>query len=170
MSRSQTITWAGILLWVTLVADTAGSMAIACSCATIGEPNAASYKVQYDTIFVGIPVLIASDSHSAADGTLEIRGAWIRFRVTRAWKGASTPFLWVHTGVLGGGGCGIDFQLNGVYLVFASRVGEALDTNACDPTDETSVVGVLLNELGSPQHTYPYGPDPLVLDHGASPR
>jgi hypothetical protein len=117
--------------------------ALACTCRATRSPHDA--LAQADAVFVGrvlsraalrpigIGLMGAGPSVLTRDRQADM--AWglaqvrVMFAVSRAWKGVEKDTIAVDTGS-GGGDCGYPFYLDGVYLVYASRLPERSDLYA----------------------------------------
>ena len=119
--------------------------ALACTCGAPRSPHDA--LTQADAVFVGrvlsraalhpigIGLMAPGAGRSGltrerqADTTWGFGQVRVTFLVGRAWKGVAEDTISVVTGS-GGGDCGYPFYVDGVYLVYASRLPERSDLHA----------------------------------------
>ncbi len=92
---------------------------------------------------------------SAADAVFEARfvgmeGGLAQLALTRVWKGMADDVETAEVAGVGpnSAGCEVAMEAGEVYVVFASREGDALRTNACFGTVRADDAPELLAELG----------------------
>jgi poly(hydroxyalkanoate) depolymerase family esterase len=114
----------------------AAELLSACSC--IGQKSVQEEYKASAIVFSGKVVFDSLVQSKSPGGTEVFTKKRFRFSVTRVYKGASRSIVWVETG-LGGGDCGIEFQINTEYIVYAWMVNDSLKifgTNSCTRTEK----------------------------------
>ena len=118
MERAHFYVLAGVVsLSLFATASTAGV------CGYVGESDKVR-AARSDAVFVGVPIvmMLQEKPYSLPDETsYGPSGRRLKFRVTHAWKGVETGFVWVDTG-MGWTDCsGYPFDVGQWYLVYAVR-------------------------------------------------
>ncbi len=117
----------------------AAQILAACSC--IGQKSVEEEYNASAIVFSGKVVfdsLVKSKLLGDERTTMQKR---YRFSVTRSYKGASRSVVWVETG-LGSGDCGVEFQINTEYIVYARMQNDSLKifvTDICTRTQQFSI-------------------------------
>ena len=154
-----------------LLALLASRPALACTCRATPAPQDA--VIRANAVFVG-RVLSRAALHPVGIGLMgpgaersgltrepQADTAWgfaqlrVTLLVSRAWKGLAQDTITVFTGS-GGGDCGYPFYVDGVYLVYASRLPQHSDLYAgiCDRTRVLADAAGDLAALGRAAYTH----------------
>lgn len=150
----RSIIFAALLTLLVITHASEPPRAYACSCEELLPPDAPQSQDQiesYDAVFTGKVISVKEDVSNSE--FLMSRAAV--FEVMSVWKGVTQTQIIVHTG-RGGGDCGLDFQLNSTWLVYASEwEDKPLRTGLCDRTmplssDRANEVLALLGEGKAP--------------------
>src|SRR5690606_4011189 len=132
-----------VLLFSSLLLTALPSSVSACSCAVVSEPQT-SYN-HAEAVFSGKVIDIRRNNRS---GYSPLK---VYFEVKETWKGINETQVIINTG-LGGGDCGVAFEVGKEYMVYASKSSiydtSGLSTTICTNTGLLSNAQADLDFLG----------------------